>query len=76
MDPVTALERSSLDSFEKVSDGVKIVREVEQPYNDQVNVFDQLVGETMLLEQECLRADSLYKQSVPQGLRQDWVTGY
>ncbi|EMP23683.1 Olfactory receptor 6Y1 [Chelonia mydas] len=65
-------ERSSVVSFEKVSDGVKAVKKVEQPFN-QVAVFGQLVGETRLLREECLQADFVSEQTVSQVLREDWV---
>ncbi|EMP30245.1 hypothetical protein UY3_12665 [Chelonia mydas] len=70
-----ALEKPSVDHFEKVLDGMKIVREFERPY-DQVAVLDRLVGKTMLLGQECLHIDSLSEQSVTQVLRKDLVMGF
>ncbi|XP_074976859.1 uncharacterized protein LOC142069484 [Caretta caretta] len=80
------VEGSSVDSFEKVSDGVKAVKKVKQSYN-QVAVFGQLVGETKLLRKGCLHADSVSEQCVAQvktgALNQeslncrppDWSTG-
>ncbi|XP_065444270.1 uncharacterized protein LOC135982270 [Chrysemys picta bellii] len=66
-------KRSSVGSFEKVSEEVKVVKGLRHPYN-QVAVWGQLVGETMVLEQECLLSDSLNEQFVLQGLRTDLVT--
>ncbi|EMP40736.1 hypothetical protein UY3_02026 [Chelonia mydas] len=63
-----ALERPCMDSFEKVSNEIKIVREFKQPYK-----LNELVGETMVSGQDCLHVVSLSKQSVSQVQRDDWT---
>ncbi|MDF8238709.1 hypothetical protein P4715_15140, partial [Listeria monocytogenes] len=57
-----------VDSFEEISDGIKIIREFKQPYT-----LNQLVGETMVLGQDHLHVDSLSKQSVSQVQKDDWT---
>lgn len=47
-------ERSSVGSFEKVSDGVKAVKEFKQPCN-RVAGFGQLVGESRLWDRTVSR---------------------
>ncbi|XP_067406808.1 uncharacterized protein [Emydura macquarii macquarii] len=69
----SVLERSSLDTLEKVPDGVDIFRKLKQLCS-QMAVLDHYSGETMRLELECLQdVSSVSEQIVPQFQRKDWA---